>query len=30
MATYLGSKGASDNGFIESLHSDLNTRNASF
>lgn len=30
MATYLGSKGASDNGFIESLHNDLNTRNASF
>ena len=28
--TYLGSKGASDRGFIESLHSDLNTRNASF
>lgn len=28
--TYLGSNGASDSGFIESLHRDLNTRNASF
>lgn len=28
--THLGSNGASDSGFIESLHRDLNTRNASF
>ena len=28
--TYLGSKGASERGFMESLHSDLNTKNASF
>lgn len=28
--THLGSNGASDSGFMESLHRDLNTRNASF
>lgn len=29
-STYFGSGGPSDRGFMESLHSDLNTRKASF